>query len=170
MGLAYAGTNRQDVLDLLLPVISTQTSSHEVLAVVCVSCGLIAVSSCDPDVSATILEKLIDNKDTSLVSNHYTRFMLLGLGLLYLGNFLCMSCFTKINLKNTSGRRDAIETPTATLEVFKDPFRSLAQTILKMCAYAGTGDVLVIQDFLHLCSERHETSSENIVIVVVIIQ
>lgn len=54
-----------------------------------------------------------------------------------------------------AGRKEAIETPTAALEVFHDPFKTMSQTVLQMCAYAGSGDVLIIQEFLHICSERY---------------
>lgn len=88
MGLAYAGTNRQDVLNLLLPVIQSPDVPLEVLAVVSVSCGLIAVSSLDSEVSSVLINKLIDNKDTQTITNNNMRFLLLGLGLLYLGKYL----------------------------------------------------------------------------------
>jgi hypothetical protein len=45
----------------------------------------------------------------------------------------------------------------AALEVLPEPQQSLCQTTLSMCAYAGTGDVLVVQQMLHICSKHYET-------------
>lgn len=56
-----------------------------------------------------------------------------------------------------SGRKEAIEATSAALEVLSDPLKSLSLTVLSMCAYAGTGDVLVIQQMLHICSEHYDT-------------
>ncbi|GLV32948.1 Regulatory particle non-ATPase 1 [Carabus blaptoides fortunei] len=139
LGMAYAGTNHQAVLNLLLPVILTPNISAELLAVTSVSCGLIAVSTCNSDVTSVILQKLIDSQHNALIiGGSYKKLILLGLGLCYLG------------------RKDAIEAITAALEVFPDPFKTLAQTIVQVCAYTGTNDVLIVQEFLHICSERYE--------------
>lgn len=54
------------------------------------------------------------------------------------------------------GRKDSIETVSAALEVFPEPFRTTCQTILQMCAYAGTGDVLIVQELLRTVGERVE--------------
>lgn len=55
----------------------------------------------------------------------------------------------------STGKKSATEAAAAVLEVFPDPFKSMALVTLKMCAFAGTGDVLVVQDFLHICSEHY---------------
>lgn len=55
LGLAYAGTKRDDVIALLLPVLSDPKSTAEIVALAAISCGLIAVGSCDAEVLYTIL-------------------------------------------------------------------------------------------------------------------
>lgn len=45
----------------------------------------------------------------------------------------------------------------AALEVLPEPQQSLCQTTLSMCAYAATGDVLVVQQMLHICSKHYDT-------------
>lgn len=58
------------------------------------------------------------------------------------------------------GCKDAVDTINTALEVFTDPFRTTAQTIIEFCAYAATGDVLLIQELLHVIGERgDETTS-----------
>ncbi|CAD7006155.1 unnamed protein product [Ceratitis capitata] len=78
-----------------------------------------------------------DLKDT------YARFLWLGLGLLYLG------------------RQKATEAVMLTLEVLDEPYRSMATTMVDICAYAGTGNVLKIQQLLHICSDHYESSSND---------
>ena len=52
-----------------------------------------------------------------------------------------------------AGKKDATDATSAALEVLPESFRSFAKITLEMCAYAGSGDVLVIQELLHTCSE-----------------
>lgn len=55
------------------------------------------------------------------------------------------------------GQREGTEATKAALEALPEPLRSLSQHMLKMCVYAGTGDVLVIQEQLQVCSEHYPT-------------
>ncbi|XP_022117848.2 26S proteasome non-ATPase regulatory subunit 2 [Pieris rapae] len=142
LGIAYAGTQREDVLSHLLPVLSDSAAPPEICALAALSCGLIAVGSCNGDVTCAIIQRLIDdNKD--LHSSTYARFLHLGLGLCFLG------C------------KERTEATMAALEVLPEPQQSLCQTTLSMCAYAGTGDVLVVQQMLHICSKHYETDNEQ---------
>lgn len=54
------------------------------------------------------------------------------------------------------GCKETVETINTALEVFPDPFRTTAQTIIEFCAYAATGDVLLIQELLHMIGEKNE--------------
>ncbi|XP_060803455.1 26S proteasome non-ATPase regulatory subunit 2 [Amyelois transitella] len=142
LGIAYAGTHREDVLSHLLPVLSDTSATPEIYALAAISCGLIAVGSCNGEVTCAIIQRLIDdNKD--LHSSTYARFLHLGLGLCFLG------C------------KERTEATMAALEVLPEPQQSLCQTTLSMCAYAGTGDVLVVQQMLHICSKHYETDNEQ---------
>lgn len=135
LGLAYAGTNRQDVLCLLLPAVENAVGA-ESLAVASLACGLVSVGTCNADVSSTILSRLVDSRDSEALKSSYMRLVVLGLSMCYMG------C------------KDGTEATNAALEVFAEPFRTISQCLLKMCAYAGTGDVLIIQELLHNVSER----------------
>lgn len=137
LGLAYAGTRRQDVITLLLPVMSNNKSTPEVVALAALSCGMISVGAANQDVISTILQTLVDLPSTELQDGHYSRFLPLALGLCYLG------------LKDKS---DALD---GDLNVLADPFKSMAKMTVKMCACAGSGDVLTIQELLHICSEHY---------------
>lgn len=87
LGLAYAGTRRQDVISLLLPVMSNSKSTPEVVALAALSCGMISVGAANQDVISTILQTLVDLPVTELQEGHYSRFLPLALGLCYLGIF-----------------------------------------------------------------------------------
>lgn len=143
LGLAYAGSNRNDVLSVLLPVMSDSKSSLEVIGVTALSCGLIAVGSGNGDVTSSIMQVLIEKPDLE-VKDNFARFLPLALGLCYLG-------------KQESS--DAIQ---AALEIIQNAsFKALSTTLVDICAYAATGNVLKIQNLLHICSEKSEKDSEE---------
>lgn len=85
LGLAYAGTRRQDVITLLLPVMSNNKSTPEVVALAALSCGMISVGTANQEVISKILQTLVDLPSTELQDGHYSRFLPLALGLCYLG-------------------------------------------------------------------------------------
>lgn len=59
------------------------------------------------------------------------------------------------------GCNDMINTLLEALEVFIEPFKTMSQCMLKMCAFAGSGNVLVIQDLLHIISKNFDLKEEN---------
>jgi len=142
LGLAYAGSNRTDVIQLLLPVMHDSKSNMEVIGVTALSCGLIAVGSCNGDVTSTILQTLMEKTETDL-KDSFGKYLPLGIGLCYLG------------------KQDAAEATIAALEVIPEPFKQMAVTLVDICAYAGTGNVLKIQQLLHICSEHYEQEKED---------
>merc|ERR1712141_246115 len=142
LGLAYAGSNRQDLISLLLPVFAEQNSTMEVIGVAALACGLISVGSCNDDVATTILQPLME-KSAQDLKDPFAKYLPLGIGLCYLG------------------KQEAAEAIVAGLEVLTDPFQSMAKTLVDICAYAGTGNVLKIQSLLHICSEHHEPAEKD---------
>ncbi|KAI0242456.1 26S proteasome non-ATPase regulatory subunit 2 [Lamellibrachia satsuma] len=142
LGLAYAGSNREDVIQLLLPVFGDSKSNMEVIGMAALACGMIAVGSTNGDVTSTILQTLIERPESSL-NDTYAKFLALGLGLTYLG------------------RQESVETILAALEVVAEPFKSMSTTLVDACAYAGTGNVLKVQHLLHICSEHYETKDQD---------
>uniref|UniRef100_A0A671XK79 26S proteasome non-ATPase regulatory subunit 2 n=1 Tax=Sparus aurata TaxID=8175 RepID=A0A671XK79_SPAAU len=142
LGLAYAGSNREDVLSLLLPVMGDSKSSMEVVGVTALACGMIAVGSCNGDVTSTIVQTIMEKNEQEL-KDSYARWLPLGLGL------------------NHLGKGEAIETTLAALQVVPEPFRSFANTLVDICAYAGSGNVLKVQQLLHICSEHYEAKEKE---------
>ncbi|XP_046747338.1 26S proteasome non-ATPase regulatory subunit 2 [Diprion similis] len=142
LGLAYAGSNREAVLSLLTPVLSDPKSSWEVVAVAGLALGMVAVGSCNAYVTTAIMHTLMEKSEADL-KDTYARFLPLGLGLCFLG------------------KQEAAEAIIAALEVVPEPFKSMSTTLVEVCAYAGTGNVLKIQQLLHICSEHYEPSNEK---------
>ncbi|XP_034193451.1 regulatory particle non-ATPase 1 [Osmia lignaria lignaria] len=142
LGLAYAGSNREAVLSLLVPVLSDPKSNWEVIGVAGLALGMVAVGSCNAYVTTTIMHTLMEKSEADL-KDTYARFLPLGLGLCFLG------------------KQEAAEAIIAALEIVPEPFKSMSTTLVEVCAYAGTGNVLKIQHLLHICSEHYEPSNEK---------
>lgn len=79
LGLAYAGSNRVQVLNLLIPVLSDPKSSWEVIGVTGLALGMISVGSCSPLVTTAIMQTLMEKSENDL-KDTYARFLPLGLG------------------------------------------------------------------------------------------
>lgn len=103
---------------------------------------MIAVGSCNSEVTGTLLQVIMERSETEL-KDTYAKFLPLSLGLVYLA------------------RQEAAEAVIAALEVISEPFRSMATTLVDICAYAGTGNVLKIQHLLHICSEHYEVHDKS---------
>ncbi|KAJ2077734.1 proteasome regulatory particle base subunit, partial [Coemansia sp. S100] len=141
LGLAYAGTNRQDILDMLVPLISDTDITIDLSSMAALSAGLVCIGSGNSDVSTVILQSMMERVDTEL-SHKLARFMALGLGLLYVGT------------------QDKYDTILETLKAITHPIGKQASTLMQVCAYAGTGNVLEVQKMLHLCAE-HVSDKED---------
>nr|KAG5694635.1 hypothetical protein BaRGS_014730 [Batillaria attramentaria] len=142
LGLAYAGSNREDVLGLILPVLGDSKSNMEVIGMAALACGMIAVSSCNGEVTSTILQTMMERSEADL-KDTYARFLALGLALCYLG------------------KQEAVEATLVALEVVAEPLKSMATIMVDVCAYAGTGNVLKVQHLLHICSEHDDSKDQD---------
>lgn len=60
-----------------------------------------------------------------------------------------------------TGKKDSTDATLAALEVLPESFKSFAKITLEMCAFAGSGDVIVIQKLLHICSESQSYAVSN---------
>ncbi|KAJ2062219.1 proteasome regulatory particle base subunit [Coemansia sp. S146] len=141
LGLAYAGTNRQDILDMLVPLISDTDITIDLSSMAALSAGLVCIGSGNSDVSTVILQSMMERVDSEL-SHKLARFMALGLGLLYVGT------------------QDKYDTILETLKAITHPIGKQASILMQVCAYAGTGNVLEVQKMLHMCAE-HVSDKED---------
>ncbi|XP_012937202.1 26S proteasome non-ATPase regulatory subunit 2 [Aplysia californica] len=142
LGLAYAGSNREDVLSLILPVLGDSKANMEVIGNAALACGLIAVGTCNGEVTSTILQTMMERSESDLKET-FSRYLALGLALAFLG------------------KQDAADATLMALEVVAEPLKSMASMLVDVAAYAGTGNVLKIQKLLHVCSEHDEAKDAD---------
>eukprot|EP00049_Salpingoeca_infusionum_P009476 m.159972 g.159972 ORF g.159972 m.159972 type:complete len:894 (-) comp14344_c0_seq1:1687-4368(-) len=134
LGLAYAGTANEDVTELLLPVLSDPSANAEVVAVTALALGQIHVGRATGDVSEAILTCILS--DEKRLEDPYSRFLPVALGLVYLG------------------KQQEADVVKEALKTLPGSFGKLSVLLVDALAYAGTGNMLKIQEMLHICSEH----------------
>ena len=143
LGLSYAGSNKEEILERLLPIITDASQDMQISAMAALSCGLIFVGSSHPEVSEAIVTTLLDDERKSQLTDKWTRFLALGLGLLFFG------------------RQEEVDVILETLKAVDHPTAKPTAVLAEICAWAGTGAVLKIQELLHICNEHVEESEEK---------
>ncbi|WZZ02541.1 hypothetical protein YC2023_088462 [Brassica napus] len=148
LGIAYAGSqNDQVTLSLIL---NDAKAPLDVIAFASLSLGMIYVGSCNEEVAQSIIFALMDRSEAEL-GDALTRFLPLGLGLLYLG------------------KQESVEATAEVSKTFNEKIKKYCDMTLLSCAYAGTGNVLkvssnrvcwwlddIVQDLLAQCGEHLE--------------
>lgn len=143
LGLAYAGSSKDEVIELLMPMIADSTQDMQISAMAALACGLIAIGTSHPEVSEAIITTLMDDERKSQLTNKWTRFLGLGLGLLFFG------------------RQEEVDVILETLKAVDHPMAKPTAVLAEICAWAGTGAVLKIQELLHICNEHQEESDDK---------
>ncbi|KAK3400101.1 26S proteasome regulatory subunit rpn-1 [Sordaria brevicollis] len=143
LGLAYAGSCREDLLRLLVDIISDPEEHMRVSAMAALSCGMIFVGSSNSDISEAIVTTLLDEESFHRLNDKWSRFLALGLGLLYFG------------------RQEEVDVILETLKAVEHPMAKPTAVLAEICAWAGTGAVLKIQELLHICNEHIEDGEEK---------
>lgn len=151
LGIAYAGSNRQDLLDTLLPFVSEpprsmkagQDADMQIPAMAALSLGMIFIGSAQPDVADAIFQIFLDEDRVVQLKDKWTRFMTLGLALLYFG------------------QQEEVDVVLETLKAIEHPMSKPASVLAEICAWAGTGAVLKVQEFLHICNEHIEEKDDD---------
>jgi 26S proteasome regulatory subunit N1 len=82
--MAYAGSARADLLEIISPIIVDSDNSTELQAIASLSIGMIFCGTCDQDAAEAIIQILMEKEEKDL-EHSFTRIFALGLGLLYLG-------------------------------------------------------------------------------------
>jgi 26S proteasome regulatory subunit N1 len=142
MGIAYAGTAREDIQELLVPLIADPSLPMDVAAFAALALGFVFVGAANAEISEALMFSLMERTETDLKSTAF-RFAALGLGLLYFG------------------RQGAADVALEALKTIPGlPGRYCALTV-ETCAYAGTGDVLKVQQLLSICAEHLEEDANT---------
>ncbi|KAK9167763.1 hypothetical protein Scep_002954 [Stephania cephalantha] len=137
LGLAYAGAQNEQIRGLLTPIIGDNRTPLDVAAFTAISLGLVYVGSCNEEVAQSIIIALMERSESEL-DEPLCRFLVLGLGLLYLG------------------KQESVEATAEVSKTFDEKIRKYCDMILLSCAYAGTGNVLKVQNLLGHCSQHLE--------------
>ncbi|RDY11278.1 26S proteasome non-ATPase regulatory subunit 2-like A, partial [Mucuna pruriens] len=135
LGIAYAGSQNEQLHNKLAPILSDPKASLDVIAFTAISLGLIYVGSCNEEVAQAIILALMERSESEL-GEPLTRLLPLGLGLLYLG------------------KQDNVEATAEVSKTFNEKIRKYCDMTLLSCAYAGTGNVLKVQNLLGHCSQH----------------
>ncbi|KAL3945265.1 MAG: hypothetical protein SGBAC_000676 [Bacillariaceae sp.] len=145
LGIAYAGTGREDVMEMLVPIVESSgggaTNFMEV-SLAGLALGMIFVGKCDDTVGGTIVQRLMEATDEELDHSH-ARYLCLGLALLFLGQM---------------EKADAMMEAVRTIE---HKISKYAVIMLETAAYAGSGNVLKVQEMLHQCAEHITEDAEH---------
>ncbi|KAI1265588.1 armadillo-type protein [Xylariaceae sp. FL1019] len=143
LGLSYAGSQKDDLMDYLLPIVSNSDQDMQISAMAALSLGLIYVGSGNSDITEVLMPFLLDDNNKAQLTDKWSRFLALGLGLLYFG------------------RQEDVDVILETLKAVDHPMARPTSILLEICAWAGTGAVLKIQELLHICNEHIEDSEEK---------
>ncbi|ANB11794.1 proteasome regulatory particle base subunit RPN1 [Sugiyamaella lignohabitans] len=142
LGLSYAGSRREDLAELLLPIVTDSGLTMQLSSLAALSLGHIFVGSANGDISSSILQTLLE-RDHIQLSDKWTRFMALGLALLYMGKY------------------EDTEEVLETLKAIDHPISQIIEVLLTICSYSGTGNVLQIQKLLQDCTTRPEPEKKD---------
>jgi 26S proteasome regulatory subunit N1 len=142
IGLAYAGSHREDIIPTLLPAVSDEDLAFEVSALSALALGFIFVGSCNGEITSAILETFME-RDEMQLNDKWARFMGLGLALLFLG------------------RQDASDATIETLKAIPHALAKQTLILTEICSFAGTSNVLKVQAMLHHCSDHLDAEKEN---------
>ncbi|KAI5197748.1 26S proteasome regulatory complex, non-ATPase subcomplex, Rpn1 subunit [Aureobasidium subglaciale] len=143
LGLAYAGSNREDLLELLLPFVTDTSLDMQLSAMAALSLGLVFVGSAQSDVSEAIIQTFLDDDRNKQLKDKWTRFMALGLALLYFG------------------QQEEVDVILETLKAIDHPMSKPTSVLAEICAWAGTGAVLKLQELLYTCNEHIDEEDEE---------
>jgi 26S proteasome regulatory subunit N1 len=79
------GTAREEVLEMLRPIIDDAATGLDTVAHACLALGLVFAGSAHGDATQTLLSALMERAGPAAEANSLMRFACLGLGLLFLG-------------------------------------------------------------------------------------
>jgi len=142
LGLAYAGTARDEILELLSPVIADPEVDIDLFSLAALALGFVFVGTGKADIADTILQGMLDRSE-KVMEDTMARFACLGLGLLFLG------------------RQEAADITMEALQAVPGQIGKYCSFTVETCAYAGSGNVIKIQKLLGVCAEHLEENNSH---------
>jgi len=144
LGIAYAASAREDVMEVLTPLICEDSQTFEVVSLTCLSLGLVCMGTANGDVSESLIESFVDRKQEDF-KDPMARLMCLGMGLLFLGQ----------------GEKCEPSLQAARASLTNCELVPYLEMTVKTCAYAGTGSVVEIQHLLSALSTKIEEDEKQ---------
>ncbi|SJM87827.1 probable 26S proteasome regulatory subunit RPN1 [Zygosaccharomyces bailii] len=144
LGIAFSGSKNEEVLGLLLPIAADTSLPIETSAIASLALSHVFVGTCNGDITAAIMDNFLERSGVEL-KTEWVRFLTLALGILYMG------------------QGEQVDDVLETVSAIEHPMTSAIEVLVSACAYAGTGDVLLIQDLLHRLAPKpvHEDEDED---------
>ncbi|KAI0406181.1 armadillo-type protein [Xylaria palmicola] len=143
LGLSYAGSHKVELIEYLLPIVTDSSEDMQLSAMAALSLGLVFIGSANADLSEAFVTLLMDEDQKAKLNDKWNRFLSLGLGLLFFG------------------RQEEVDVVLETLKAADHPMARPTSVLAEICAWAGTGAVLKIQDLLHICNDHFEESDDK---------
>ena len=142
LGFAYAGSRKEELMESLIPIVMNTDEAVEVQAFAALSLGLIYVGSCNEDVSEALITCLCE-KDDKQAASPMCRFIALAAGLLFLSS------------------EEVADAAVDACAAMHPSIHKFAEAVIRVCAYAGTGNVVQIQSLLSMISESSGKTSDD---------
>lgn len=124
-------------MESLAPFVYDSSNTLELSAIAALNLGLIFVGTCNEEVAQAIFQTVME-RDAAQLEKPFARYYALALGLLFLG------------------KQDTAEATLLATGAISGNFGLFIANTVEACAYAGTGNVLKVQKFLHICAEHKE--------------
>ncbi|KAI5449751.1 proteasome regulatory particle base subunit [Naganishia albida] len=142
IAIASVGQQRTDIVEKLLPYVLDETSSMEVAATAALSLGFIFAGSGAGDIAGDIVQAIMERDEKDL-NEKWARFMGVALGLIFLG------------------KQDESDPTIQLLRAIEHPIGKQCEILVQTCSYAATGNVLLVQEMLHHCTDHAEKPEEK---------
>mmetsp|Transcript_16474 Transcript_16474/g.49335 ORF Transcript_16474/g.49335 Transcript_16474/m.49335 type:complete len:898 (+) Transcript_16474:187-2880(+) len=142
LALAYAGTRREEVRDLLVPLVTDQDVNVEVSGQAALALGIVFCGACEEECVGAALQALMGRGDLELLQPG-AKLLVLGLGMLFLG------------------KQDSADATLEVAKTFSEHISQYTAVVIESLAYAGTGDVLKIQQLISIAGEHIEVEEDT---------
>ncbi|SBT86570.1 26S proteasome regulatory subunit RPN1, putative [Plasmodium malariae] len=143
-GYAYAGSNRENLLDVLIPPLVDNGCIIDCSVFAALSLGLVFVGSQNREIAEYIIDTILEReKINNCLDQPISKLYAVALGLL----FLCS--------------REKCEATLSALEVIKHPIAKYMIATVEGMAFAGSNDVLKVQKMLQVLVEKRNDKKIN---------
>ncbi|ORC90064.1 putative 26S proteasome regulatory non-ATPase subunit [Trypanosoma theileri] len=137
LGYAYSGTQKEEIKELLIPTLADSEQVLEVQCLTAFALAMVFVGSTDEDLAETMLNTLMEIPEENL-KDPVVSYLILALGCLFLG------------------KQEAADTLLDATHALSPIIRRYTEIVVCSCAYAATGNVVVIQNFFHAIAENED--------------